>query len=171
VSFQPRLRTCLRPSFHRVFRDSFQNGYEISGLTLMPFGNSELESQRDSIVQPRVATEELPWVNAATMTYPNGVASSHRFPANLNFRKALGLTPLFLFHYETIDVFVNALVNCKLRSCLHGRWFGVDNGSAVVGLYTCEVVVVAASRKRMTMAVRGGRSKPPAPQKNAAHRF
>jgi hypothetical protein len=25
------------------------------------------------------------------MTYPNGVASSHRFPANLNFRKALGL--------------------------------------------------------------------------------
>jgi hypothetical protein len=38
----------------------------------MPFGNSGLESQRDSIVQPRVATKELPWVNAPTMTYPNG---------------------------------------------------------------------------------------------------
>ena len=62
-----------------------------SSLALMPFGNSELESQRDSIVQPRVATEELPWVNAPTMTYPNGVASSHQFPANLNFRKALRL--------------------------------------------------------------------------------
>ena len=67
------------------------NHHEIFGLNLMPFGNSELESKRDSIVQPRVATEELPWVNAPTMTYPNWVASSHRFPANLNFRKALGL--------------------------------------------------------------------------------
>jgi len=26
------MRTCLRPSFHRVFRDSFPNGYAISGL-------------------------------------------------------------------------------------------------------------------------------------------
>jgi len=67
----------------------------------MPFGISGLESQRDSIIQPRVATpglavvqrrrEELPWVNAPTMIYPNGVASSPRFVANLNFRKALGL--------------------------------------------------------------------------------
>jgi len=68
----------------------------------MPFGNSGLESQRDSIIQPRVATtglavvqrrrEELPWVNALTMIYPNGVASSPRFVANLNFRKALSLS-------------------------------------------------------------------------------
>ena len=77
---------------------------EWPGLTIMPFGNSELESQRDSIVQPRVATEELPWVNAPTMTYPNGVASSHRFPANLNFRKALGLTRLNRIH-AVIDLF------------------------------------------------------------------
>ena len=34
VSFQPRLRTCLRPSFRRVFRDSFPNGCEISGLAV-----------------------------------------------------------------------------------------------------------------------------------------
>jgi len=74
-------------------------------LTLMPFGNSELESQRDSIVQPRVATEELPWVNAPTMTYPNGVASSHRFPANLIFRKALPLTRIF--HSETGKTMAN----------------------------------------------------------------
>jgi len=59
----------------------------------MPFGNSGLESQRDSIIQPRVATKELPWVNAPTMIYPKGVASSPRFSANLNFRKALGPGP------------------------------------------------------------------------------
>ena len=32
VSFQPRIRTCWYPYFHRVFRDSFPNGYEISGV-------------------------------------------------------------------------------------------------------------------------------------------
>jgi len=45
----------------------------------MPFGNSGLESQRDWIIQPKVATKELPWVNAPTMIYPNGVVSSPRF--------------------------------------------------------------------------------------------
>jgi hypothetical protein len=43
----------------------------------IPFGNSEPESQRDSIIQRRVGElASLPWVNAATMLYPNGVASS-----------------------------------------------------------------------------------------------
>jgi len=79
--------------------------HPLTPLTLMPFGNSELESQRDSIVQPRVATEELPWVNAPTITYPHGVASSHRFPANLNFRKALPLTRIF--HSETGKTMAN----------------------------------------------------------------
>jgi hypothetical protein len=88
--FQPAFKRLCAWTFMGCSR-LFPNHYEISRLNLMPFGNSELESQRDSIVQPRVATEELPWVNAPTMTYPNGVASPHRFPANLNFRKALRL--------------------------------------------------------------------------------
>src|SRR5208283_6102259 len=58
---------------------------------VMPFGNYNPESQRDSIIQPRVATKELPWVDAPTMIYPNGVASSQRFSVTLNFRKALVL--------------------------------------------------------------------------------
>ena len=34
VSFQSRIRTCLRSSFHGVFHVSLSNGYEISGLGL-----------------------------------------------------------------------------------------------------------------------------------------
>jgi hypothetical protein len=91
VSFQPRIRTCLRPSFHRVFRDSFPNGYEISGLAVMPFGNSNWP-EIDGKMQPRwgrsllgrlprVAPPSRPW---AERWNPFGMQAR-------NFRKALGL--------------------------------------------------------------------------------
>jgi len=50
-------------------------------LALMPFGNSGLESQRDSIIQPRVATKELPWVNAAAATRPTQTSPRNSYCA------------------------------------------------------------------------------------------
>ena len=47
-------------------------------LNLMPFGNSNAESQRDSGSKPRVARNELPWENAPQTDNPNGVAARHR---------------------------------------------------------------------------------------------
>ena len=41
----------------------------------MPFGNSEVEFQRDSILQPRVARHELPWETVSLPHNPNGVAT------------------------------------------------------------------------------------------------
>ena len=52
--------------------------FAISGLTLMPFGNSNEESQRDSGLQPRVARNELPWEGGSTFDNPNGVAARRR---------------------------------------------------------------------------------------------
>ena len=57
-------------------------------LAIMPFGNSHPESQRDSIIQPRVATKELPWVNPPITTNPNGVADFPYLSTILNLRKA-----------------------------------------------------------------------------------
>jgi hypothetical protein len=41
----------------------------------MPFGNSGVESQRDSGSKPKVARNELPWVSRPKATNPNGVAA------------------------------------------------------------------------------------------------
>ena len=59
----------------------------IRPLALMPFGNSNEESQRDSGLQPRVARNELPWETGPTLDNPNGVASR---------RRTCGATPLGL---------------------------------------------------------------------------
>ena len=40
----------------------------------MPFGNSPVESQRDSATKPRVARRALPWETASQTHNPNGVA-------------------------------------------------------------------------------------------------
>ena len=44
-------------------------------LNLMPFGNSNAESQRDSGSKPRVARNELPWESVPNDNNPNGVAA------------------------------------------------------------------------------------------------
>ena len=47
-------------------------------LHVMPFGNSNAESQRDSGSKPRVARHELPWETGAEVNNPNGVAARLR---------------------------------------------------------------------------------------------
>jgi len=44
-------------------------------LAPMSLRNSRDESQRDSSFQPRVASNELPWVTVGKVLNPNGVAS------------------------------------------------------------------------------------------------
>ena len=63
MSFQPRIRTCLRPSFHRVFRDSFQNGYEISGLNCGhdPFRTVRIMWQPTGSMRLNPLTKEIGW--------------------------------------------------------------------------------------------------------------
>ncbi len=54
------------------------------GLWLMPFGNSEDESQRDSGTKPRVARNELPWVAVRNGFQPQrGCGRFHRRAATL----------------------------------------------------------------------------------------
>ena len=47
-------------------------------IELMPFGNSFAESQGDSILQPRVARNELPWVDVQTSSTLKGLNSYAR---------------------------------------------------------------------------------------------
>src|SRR5262245_58299220 len=48
-------------------------------LTLMPFGKSGAESQRDSGPKPKVARDELPWVSGCrNIPNPNGVGAPSR---------------------------------------------------------------------------------------------
>ena len=54
---------------------SIRSQCEISGLEVIPFGNSKLESQRDSGAKPRVAGNELPWENADSSTLVSPVNS------------------------------------------------------------------------------------------------
>ena len=49
-----------------------------SSLALMPFGNSNAESQRDSGLKPRVARNELPWEMGPWANNPTGVAARRR---------------------------------------------------------------------------------------------
>ena len=47
-----------------------------SGLVVMPFGNSRVESQRDSGPKPKVARDELPWETGLEDRNPNGVVAT-----------------------------------------------------------------------------------------------
>ena len=68
-----RTRCLLLQSRHKLLqRLILQNPYP---LDLMPFGNSNEESQRDSGLQPRVARNELPWESGPKYDNPNGVAA------------------------------------------------------------------------------------------------
>ena len=92
---KPRIETVNLCESGTITSPRRGNNFPLS-LGVLPFGNSEFESQRDSVLQPRVATKELPWVNGPTTTNPNGVAASPCFSANLNSRKALSQEERFL---------------------------------------------------------------------------
>src|SRR6266550_1260561 len=61
---------------------------------IMRFGNSRVESQRDSGSKPRVARNELPWERWAKAHNPNGVVAGPRNPDTtpLGLKTALATT-------------------------------------------------------------------------------
>ena len=101
------------------------NVFSLFQKTVMPFGNSEAESQRDSILQPRVARDELPWVAVAKDFNPNGVASPR-------IQQSVA-TPLGLWCIETVSLGSSflATLGCMIKS----RWdCNAGNSSATFSL-------------------------------------